>query len=372
MDKIRILFLEANPFTTNQPGLEEKVRTIRQELQCFRNLVFDLGWAASIDDLKGELEFYPSDVVHFIGHGTGEGIVLSRKAGDVKAISDEALALRFSRFSPRTRLVILDGCYTSEQAKALTDVVDCVIGINNRVDANTILWFTMVLYGHISQGYSFQEAVEQSKVAVPSIGFDLLGKKPTVVLLPSDARSQSTTDNRELASSLAMGIDLEQNIPTVWLSRTPSYIPFKRRKVFICYYKSLEDEKWLQRLQAHLAPLECEGISEPWGITKDPIDVESEQELQIAIETARVVILLVSAEFLASGSILNNQLPTLMLKAQSGGTAIIPLIIAPCSFKHSKLKDFPPFKSNSSLAKMSRTAAEETLVQLVDNLSEKV
>ena len=142
--------------------------------------------------------------------------------------------------------------------------------------------------------------------------------------------------------------------------------------MFICYYKSLEDEKWLQRLQAHLTPLECEGITEPWGITKDPVDAESEQELQIAIETAKVVILLVSAEFLASGSIMNNQLPTLLLKAQSGGTTIIPLIIAPCSFKLSKLKDFPPFKSNSSLAKMTKIAAEETLVQLVDDLSEKV
>ncbi len=374
MGKIRVLFLEANPFATNQSGLEEKVRIMRHELRHFRHLVFDLGWAASIDDLKEELEFYPSDVVHFIGYGTGEGIILSRKAGDMQAISDEALALRFSRFSPRTRLVVLDGCYAFEQAKALTDVVDCVVGINDGgADADNIPWFTMLLYSYISEGYSIQEAVEQSKSAVPgSTNIDVLGKKPTVVLLPSDPRSQSTTSSRELASSLAMGIDLERDIPTVWLSHTPSFIPFKRRKVFICYYKCLEDEKWLQRLQAHLAPLECEGISEPWGITKAPIDVELEQELQIAIETARVVILLVSAEFLASGSVMNNQLPTLLLKAQSGGTAIIPLIVAPCSFKHSRLKDFPPFKSNNSLAKMSRTAAEETLVRLVDNLSEQV
>src|SRR5579864_810679 len=293
MAKIRVLFLEANPLTTNQSGLEEKVRTIRHELQHFRNLVFDLGWAAGVDDLKGELEFYPSDVVHFVGHGTGEGIVMSKKAGDMKAISDEALALRFSRFSPRTRLVILDGCYTIEQAKALTDVVDCVIGISNQADAGSILWFIMLLYRNISEGCSIQEAINQSRAGMPSsVCINLLGKKPMAVLLPSNSRSQSTTGNRELVGSLAMGIDLEQDIPTVWLSHTPSYIPFKRRKVFICYYKCLEDEKWLQRLQAHLAPLECEGVTEPWGITNDPVDAELEQELQITIETAKVVILL--------------------------------------------------------------------------------
>ena len=192
MGKIRVLFLEANPFTTKQSGVKEKVQTIRHELQHLRNLVFDLGWVASIDDLRGELEFYPSDVVHFIGHGTGEGIVLSKKAGDMKAISDEALALRFSRFSPRTRLVILDGCYTSEQAKALTDVVDCVVGINDQADADSILWFAMLLYGHISEGCSVQEAIDQSKsrYALLDLALHLLGKKPTVVLLPSDPRSQ--------------------------------------------------------------------------------------------------------------------------------------------------------------------------------------
>ena len=332
--------------------------------------MLDSGWAASVDDLKAELEFYPSDIVHFIGHGTGEGIVLSRKAGEMKAISDDALALRFSRFSPRTRLVILDGCYTSEQAKALADVVDCVIGIEDNTDASNTYWFATLLYGYISKGCSIQEAFDRSKAEMPPlIRLDLLGKKPTVVLLPTDAKMVlSTTDNRVLASSMRSDVDIQRDIPTLWLSSSS----FKRRKVVICYYNSLEDDKWLQRLQAHLTPLECEGITEPWAITKNPLDTEAEQQLQFAFETAKVVILLVNAEFLAAASVMNNQLPTLLLKAQSEGTSIIPLIVAPCSFNRSKLKDFSPFKSNVSLAKMSKTAAEETLVKLVEDLNQKL
>jgi hypothetical protein len=369
MGKIRALFLDANPFTTTQPGLDESVCTIRNELQHLRNLVFDSGWAGGIDDLKSELEFYPSDIVHFIGR-SGEGIFLPRKLGELNPLSNGALAMRFSRFSPRTRLIILDGCYTAEQAKALAEVVDCVIGIDNSTDAKSNLWFAMDLYSHISTGCSIQEAFNRSKLCMPpSTSINLLGKRPTVVLLPHDPRvSLSTTYDRGLETSERMDIDLERDIPTVWLSQPP----FKQRKVFICYYKCVEDEKWLQRLQAHLTPLECEGITEPWGFTRDPVDAELEQELQTAIETAKVVILLVSAEFLASGSIMNNRLPALLLKAQSEGTTVIPLIAAPCSFKRSKLKDFPPFKSNSSLAKMTRAAAEETLVKLVDDLSEKL
>lgn len=369
MGKIRTLFLDANPFTTIQPGLKESVGSIRNELQHLRNMVFDLGWAASIDDLRSELEFYPSDIVHFIGR-TGEGIFLPRKLGELNPLSDTALALRFSRFSPRTRLVILDGCYTSEQANALADVVDCVIGINYGADVKGNLWFAMDLYSHISKGCSIQEAFDRSKFGVPpSASIHLLGKKPTVVLLPYEPRiNLSTTYSRELESSARIGIDPERDIPTVWLSQAL----FKQRKVFICYYKSVEDERWLQRLQAHLAPLECDGVSEPWGITKDALDAELERELQVDIETAKVVILLVSAEFLASDSITGNQLPTLLLKAQSEGTSVIPLIITPCSFKLSKLKNFQPFKPNSSLAKMTKIAAEEVLVKLVDDLNEKL
>src|SRR5579859_3399123 len=355
MGKIRTLFLEANPFTTTQPGLDESVSTIRSELQHLRNLVFDSGWAASIDDLKCELEFYPSDIMHFVGQ-TGEGIFLPRKPGELNPLSDRALALRFSRFSPRTRLIILDGCYTSEQANALAEVVDCVIGINNSTDAQSNLWFAMDLYSLICHGCSIQEACDRCKSSMPpSASIHLLGKKPTAVLLPVEPRmSLSTTYSRALESSAGIAIDPERDVPTVWLSH-PSFTSIKQRRVFICYYKNVEDEKWLQRLQAHLTPLECEGVTEPWGLTKDPVDAELEQELQTAIETAKVVILLVSAEFLASGSIMNNQLPTLLLKAQSGGTTVMPLIVAPCSFKLSKLKDFPPFKSNRSLADRKST-----------------
>src|SRR5215470_2622693 len=179
MGKIRTLFLEANPFTTTQPGLDESVYVIRDELQHLRNLVFDSGWAASIDDLKSELEFYPSDIVHFVGQ-TGEGIFLPRKPGELNPLSDRALALRLSRFSPRTRLVILDGCYTSEQANALAELVDCVIGINNNTDARRNLWFAMDLYTHISKGCSIQEAFDRSKLSMPpSTIINLLGKKPT-------------------------------------------------------------------------------------------------------------------------------------------------------------------------------------------------
>src|SRR5436309_5489420 len=160
MGKIRVLFLKANQFVTTQSGLDQKVPTIRDELRSVGNIVFDSGWAASIDDLKGELEFYPSDVVHFVGHSTGEGIVLSRKAGEMRPISDDALVARFSRFSPRTRLVVLDGCYTPEQAKALAEVVDCVIGTNDSADTNNSLWFAIHLYSYIGVGCSIQEACD--------------------------------------------------------------------------------------------------------------------------------------------------------------------------------------------------------------------
>lgn len=43
-------------------------------------------------------------------------------------------------------------------------------------------------------------------------------------------------------------------------------------------------------------------------------------------------ILLVSADFLASDFIVNNELPPLLIKADSNGLRILPVILKPCGF----------------------------------------
>jgi hypothetical protein len=64
-------------------------------------------------------------------------------------------------------------------------------------------------------------------------------------------------------------------------------------------------------------------------------------EIARALAAARCAVLLVSADFLASDFIHDNELPTLLRSAQDDGAAIIPIVISSCAFaQHPQLSAF--------------------------------
>jgi nucleoside 2-deoxyribosyltransferase len=104
--------------------------------------------------------------------------------------------------------------------------------------------------------------------------------------------------------------------------------------VFISY--SHRDKEFLRRLIVHLRPLEKERLIDYWADTKLKAGDSWRAKIEEALRRARVAILLISADFLASDFIVDNELPPLLAKAESQGTRIIPVIIKPCRFTRDK------------------------------------
>jgi hypothetical protein len=139
--------------------------------------------------------------------------------------------------------------------------------------------------------------------------------------------------------------------------------------VFISY--SHADAKWLTRLRVHLKPLERHGTIVPWDDTRIKPGTEWREEIRNALKRARVAVLLVSADFLASDFIATNELPPLLESAEARGTLILPLILNHCRFvKTEGLSRFQavnnPAKPLATLDHSARAAWFEKLSGVIE------
>lgn len=152
----------------------------------------------------------------------------------------------------------------------------------------------------------------------------------------------------------------------VSLTDSPSWTLTATRAepVFISY--SHKDARWLTRLQVHLKPLERLGTITLWDDTVLKPGANWREEIQQGLESAKAAILLISADFLASDFISNNELPPLLASASSRGVIILPIIVSPCRFAETKvLSQFQAVNPPSQpLSTMSRAKQEAIFVEV--------
>lgn len=158
-----------------------------------------------------------------------------------------------------------------------------------------------------------------------SIPFDLAG----VRVLIYDLRNPV-----EFIDRLAKTIEQARKTPEGFRFSQIAAEREKRPNVFISY--SHRDRDYLDRLLVHLKPLEKEGLIDLWVDTRIHAGDRWKKEIEKALQRATVAVLLISADFLASDFITDNELPPLLRSAEERGTRIIPLVVKPCRFTRDK------------------------------------
>jgi hypothetical protein len=166
-EKIRILFLSANPWTTSRILVDEEAREIFERLQEGPHRErFELHKHAATRtiDLQRLLLMHKPHIVHFSGHGSKkQKIILGGSAGRGKTIDQHGLVEVLSLYNHHLRLVLLNACFTKAQARSIAEVIDYSVGTGKGIGDKGGVAFAGAFYRALGFGKSIREAFYSAK-----------------------------------------------------------------------------------------------------------------------------------------------------------------------------------------------------------------
>ena len=165
-----ILFLASNPKNTARLRLDQEQRDIAEGLRRAEKrdqFIFEQRMAVRPRDIQRAMLELKPQIVHFAGHSTCEkGLIFEDEIGNAKFVDDEALAALFSLFSDQVDCVLLNGCYTAIQAKAISQHIPYVIGMNKSIGDKAALAFAVGFYDALGAGRNVEFAFKLGCVAI--------------------------------------------------------------------------------------------------------------------------------------------------------------------------------------------------------------
>jgi CHAT domain len=159
---MKILILASNP--RNDLDLDDEIRDLKEVIDSSRNHQdFEVEDAIAIHagDLQNLLFKHEPQIVHFCGHGGGQpGLVFEGKDGGEQWVRTEALRDLFRLFSSKVGCVLLNACYSEEQANEIVNHIDYVIGMNQAIRDDAAIAFAKGFYRALGNDCSIDEAYE--------------------------------------------------------------------------------------------------------------------------------------------------------------------------------------------------------------------
>ena len=166
-EKIRILFLSANPWTTSRILVDEEAREIFERIQegPYRER-FELHkhTATRAIDLQRLLLLHEPHIVHFSGHASKKHkLILGGAPGRGKTLDQQGLVDVLALYSHHLRLVLLNACFTKTQARSIAEVIDYSVGTGKGIGDKGSVAFAGAFYRALGFGKSIREAFNSAR-----------------------------------------------------------------------------------------------------------------------------------------------------------------------------------------------------------------
>ena len=140
--------------------------------------------------------------------------------------------------------------------------------------------------------------------------------------------------------------------------------PPVRDQLFISY--SHVDRKWVDRLQTVIRPLLRSHGLRLWDDSQIQPGDKWREEIETALAAAKVALLLVSSDFLASEFVTNSELPQLLAAAEEEGLRILWVPLWPSLVSHTPIYRYQPLLDpERPLAAMRRSVDQEVALKTI-------
>lgn len=169
----KVLALTANPQAESWLRLDKEIGEIKWRLRETGSLNWriELEPAVEAQRLLQILQHSDADILHFSGHGSSTGIFLEDSSDTRKVVSGKTLESIFHTLKSNIRLVVLNSCYSAEQAKVIANEIDCVVGMKSDVSDQAAIAFSVGFYEALAFGRDVDSAFKLGCHQVEILGF---------------------------------------------------------------------------------------------------------------------------------------------------------------------------------------------------------
>ena len=167
----KILILAALP---DRLRLDREIREIEEAIKrAVKRDSFEIKIRTAVrpQDIRRAIADEKPEIVHFCGHGEQDGSLrLEDDGGNNKLVSPESLASLFNLHTGYVNCVLLNACYSSKPAEAISKHINYVIGMNQPIEDRAAIVFAQGFYDGL--GYDnvnndlIQRAFEEGIVAI--------------------------------------------------------------------------------------------------------------------------------------------------------------------------------------------------------------